>query len=173
MSELRATALVLSQLLFTVFGAMVNIMLGITLRLLLLLIVVIIAVVLVIPRDLPNLASATFYVLLANVAVCNLVICTLVKTILSIYLGYAYLKVTNPKVTKNPKLLFQDQYEVDLQFCPTFTFLHWITIPVLPATLFALSWSVFYFKLELKLGTLPQAFIPGQQKSRGEGPECS
>ena len=51
-------------------------------------------------RDLPNLASATFYVLLANVAVCNLVICTLVKTILSIYLGYAYLKVTNTFVTR-------------------------------------------------------------------------
>lgn len=99
MSELRATALVLSQLLFTVFGAMVNIMLGITLRLLLLLVVVVIIAVVVTSRDLPNLASATFYVLLANVAVCNLVICTLVKTILSIYLGYAYLKVTNAFVT--------------------------------------------------------------------------
>ena len=44
-------------------------------------------------RDLPNLASATSYVLLANVTVCNLVVCTIVKTILSIYLGYAYLKV--------------------------------------------------------------------------------
>ena len=46
-----------------------------------------------------NLASATFYVLLANVSVCNLLICTLVKTILSIYLGYAYLKVTLEIVT--------------------------------------------------------------------------
>ena len=170
MSELRAAALVLSQLLFTVFGAVINIMLGITLRLLLLLlIVVIIAVVLVIPRDLPNLASATFYVLLANVAVCNLVICTLVKTILSIYLGYAYLKVTNANVTKNPKLLFQDQYEVDLQFCPTFTFLHWITIPVLPATLFALSWSVFYLKLELKIGHINSGIYtwPAEEQRRG------
>ena len=66
---------------------------------------VIIAVVPVTPRDLPNLASATFYVLLANVAVCNLVICTLVKTILSIYLGYAYLKVTNAIVIKIPKII--------------------------------------------------------------------
>ena len=33
MSESRAAALVLSQLMFTVFGAMVNIILGITLRL--------------------------------------------------------------------------------------------------------------------------------------------
>ena len=56
-------------------------------------------VVVVILRDLPNLASATFYVLLANVTVCNLLICTLVKTILSIYLGYAYLKVTIGIVT--------------------------------------------------------------------------
>ena len=97
-------------------------------------------------RDLPNLASATLYVLLANVTVCNLVVCTLVKTILSIYLGYAYLKVTlqyNYIVTKQSlNDVFQDQYEVDLQFCPTFTFLYWTTIPVLPATLFMLSWYV-------------------------------
>ena len=60
---------------------------------------VLVIVVVVIPRDLPNLASATFYVLLANVTVCNLLICTLVKTILSIYLGYAYLKVTIENLT--------------------------------------------------------------------------
>ena len=42
-------------------------------------------------RDLPGLASTTHHVLLANVCVANLVSCTLVKTVLSIYVGYAFL----------------------------------------------------------------------------------
>ena len=109
MSEVRAGVLVLSQLCFTLVGSVANTALGITLR------------------DLPGLASTTHHVLLANVCVANLVSCTLVKTVLSIYVGYAFLT---------------DKGEVDLQFCPIFTLVYWTTIPVLPATLCLLSWSV-------------------------------
>ena len=75
MEELKATILIMSQLFFTMIGAICNILLGITLR------------------DLPNLSCSTFYVMLANVTVCNLLVCAFVKTILSIYVAYAFLKV--------------------------------------------------------------------------------
>ena len=52
------------------------------------------------------------------------------------------------------KIMFQDKHEVDLQFCPTYTMLHWTTVPVLPATLFISSWSVFYFVDEYTLSRL-------------------
>ena len=52
------------------------------------------------------------------------------------------------------KIIFQDKHEVDLQFCPTYTMLHWTTVPVLPATLFISSWSVFYFVDEYTLSRL-------------------
>ena len=71
----ETSLLIFSQLFFTLFGALVNIVLGITLR------------------DLPDLSCSTYYVLLANISVCNLVICTFVKTILSIYVSYAFIKV--------------------------------------------------------------------------------
>ena len=76
MDQFRAGLLIVSQLFFTLVGAIVNILLGITLR------------------DLPNISCGTYYVLLANVSVCNLLICTFVKTILSIYVSYAFLKVS-------------------------------------------------------------------------------
>ena len=71
----ETSLLIFSQLFFTLFGALVNIVLGITLR------------------DLPDLSCSTYYVILANISVCNLVICTFVKTILSIYVSYAFIKV--------------------------------------------------------------------------------
>ena len=71
----QTTLLIFSQLAFTLLGAIVNIVLGITLR------------------DLPNLSCSTYYVILANISVCNLVISTFVKTILSIYVSYAFIKV--------------------------------------------------------------------------------
>ena len=73
----ETTLLIFSQLFFTLVGAVVNIVLGITLR------------------DLPDLSCSTYYVILANISVCNLVICTFVKTILSIYVSYAFVKVKN------------------------------------------------------------------------------
>ena len=75
MEELRAVLLILSQLFFTLVGSIANVLLGITLR------------------DLPKLTCSTYYVLLANVTICNLLVCAFVKTILSIYIAYAYLKV--------------------------------------------------------------------------------
>ena len=71
----ETTLLIFSQLFFTLVGAVVNIVLGITLR------------------DLPDLSCSTYYVILANISVCNLVISTFVKTILSIYVSYAFIKV--------------------------------------------------------------------------------
>ena len=71
----KTVLLIFSQLFYTLVGAVVNIVLGITLR------------------DLPNLPCSTYYVILANISVCNLIICTFVKTILSIYVSYAYIKV--------------------------------------------------------------------------------
>ena len=73
----RAAVLVFSQLFYTLVGAVINIFLGITLR------------------DLPNLPCSTYYVILANISVCNLIICTFVKTILSIYVSYAFIKVSD------------------------------------------------------------------------------
>ena len=78
----ETSLLIFSQLFFTLFGALVNIVLGITLR------------------DLPDLSCSTYYVLLANISVCNLVICTFVKTILSIYISYAFIKV---RLTCSPR----------------------------------------------------------------------
>ena len=75
MEEREAGLLVLSQLLFTLLGSMVNIFLGITLR------------------DLPNLPASTYHVLLANLAAANLLTCTLAKPIASVFISYAFLKV--------------------------------------------------------------------------------
>ena len=80
----QTTLLIFSQLFFTLFGAVVNIVLGITLR------------------DLPNLSCSTYYVILANISVCNLVICTFVKTILSIYVSYAFSKVRQTSSPRSP-----------------------------------------------------------------------
>ena len=96
------------------------------------------------------------------------------------------------------KIMFQDKHEVDLQFCPTYTMLHWTTVPVLPATLFISSWSVFYIVDEYTLSRLvsgihiqlfiqilaikiipkdsffynnrffDQAFVPGEQTGGGK-----
>ena len=52
----RAAVLVFSQLFYTLVGAVINIFLGITLR------------------DLPNLPCSTYYVILANISVCNLIL---------------------------------------------------------------------------------------------------
>ena len=76
MDQLRAGLLVVSQLFFTLVGSVANIVLGITLR------------------DLHNSSCGTYYVLLANVTMANVLVCTFVKTILSIYVSYAFLKVS-------------------------------------------------------------------------------
>ena len=39
------------------------------------------------------------------------------------------------------RVTVEDVGEVDLQFCPVFTMMYWTTLPVLPISIFALSWS--------------------------------
>ena len=74
--EEETVLLVLSQLFFTIFGSIVNLLLFITVR------------------DLPNLSSSMYHVLLINLTFCNLLICTFIKPVTGIYIGYAYAKVS-------------------------------------------------------------------------------
>ena len=75
MDEIKTSFLVVSQLFFTVFGSLVNIFLFIVIR------------------DLPDLSSSTFNVLILNLSFCNLISCTIVKPMASIFVSYAYTQV--------------------------------------------------------------------------------
>lgn len=91
MNERETGLLVLSQMSFTIFGSLFNLFLFITLR------------------DLPNLAASTYHVLLVNLSFCNILICTFIKPVTSIYVGYAFAKVSLLKKTNetNYDLLFR------------------------------------------------------------------
>ena len=75
MDEIKTSVLVVSQLFFTIFGSLVNIFLFIILR------------------DLPDLSSSTFNVLILNLSFCNLLSCSIVKPMASIIVSYAYAQV--------------------------------------------------------------------------------
>ena len=83
MNERETGLLVLSQISFTIFGSLFNLFLFITLR------------------DLPNLAASTFHVLLVNLSFCNILICTFIKPVSSIYVSYAFAKVSLLKTSLN------------------------------------------------------------------------
>ena len=75
MNEVETGILVFSQLSFTIFGSLFNLFLFITLR------------------DLPNLSASTYHVLLVNLSFCNIIICTFIKPVASIFISYAYANV--------------------------------------------------------------------------------
>ena len=79
-NEVETGILVLSQLSFTIFGSLFNLFLFITLR------------------DLPNLSASTYHVLLVNLSFCNLLICTFIKPVTSIYISYAFANVSSLNV---------------------------------------------------------------------------
>ena len=67
--------LVLSQMFFTVFGSLANIF------------------VFIILRDLPSLSSSTYNILLLNLTATNLIICTIVKPMSSVFVSYSFAEV--------------------------------------------------------------------------------
>ena len=69
------TVLALSQMSFVCFGTLLNNLLLITLK------------------DLPHMSLTTCHVLLANIAITNLVNCTVLKPATAVYIAYAYAKV--------------------------------------------------------------------------------
>ena len=72
----RTIILVVSQLFFTVFGSLANVF------------------VFIILRDLPDLSSSTYNILLLNLTATNLIICTIVKPMSSIFISYAFTEVS-------------------------------------------------------------------------------
>ena len=75
MDEQRTSVLVISQLFFTVFGSLANVL------------------VFIILRDLPDLSSSTYNVLILNLTATNLITCTIVKPMSSIFISYAFAEV--------------------------------------------------------------------------------
>ena len=69
-----------------------------------------------------------YQVLLANLAVANLVECAIIMPIASIYIGYAFSKALP---------------SVGLPFCQVFTFLSGTLLPITPLTVLALAWEVW------------------------------
>ena len=68
--------LVLSQMFFTVFGSLANIF------------------VFIILRDLPSLSSSTYNILLLNLTAANLIVCTIVKPMSSVFVSYSFAEVS-------------------------------------------------------------------------------
>ena len=126
MDEIKTSFLVVSQLFFTVFGSLVNIFLFIVIR------------------DLPDLSSSTFNVLILNLSFCNLISCTIVKPMASIFVSYAYTQVGFWTLIQNEiTSLFQNETEVAITFCSLYSLLRWVSLPICPLTLFFLSWHFF------------------------------
>ena len=75
MNEEKTSILVISQLFFTVFGSLANIF------------------VFIILRDLPDLSSSTYNILILNLTATNLIICTIVKPMSSIFISLAFAEV--------------------------------------------------------------------------------
>ena len=120
--------LVLSQMFFTVFGSLANIF------------------VFIILRDLPSLSSSTYNILLLNLTAANLIVCTIVKPMSSVFVSYSFAEVIDKfyiylsfSLTRLP----QTESVVSLEFCTLYSALHWLTLPVCPLTLFTLSWHLF------------------------------
>ena len=107
--EIGTAIIVLSQMSFTCLGTLINNLLLVTLK------------------DLPEMSASTYHVLLANLGLVNIFVCTILKPATGIYIGYAYAKV---------------QKTVGLQFCQLYTYLTWTLLPILPWSLLALSWQV-------------------------------
>ena len=76
-TEIKTALLVMSQLFFTVFGSLLNVFLFIILR------------------DLPDLSCSTYNVLILNLSFCNILSCTIVKPMASIFVSYAFTQVPN------------------------------------------------------------------------------
>ena len=108
--KVGTAVLLLSQMLFTCVGTLMNNLLLVTLK------------------DLPDLSASTYHILLTNLGLANLFVCTVLKPASGIYIAYAY--------AKNKKT-------VDLQFCHIYTFLRWTFLPILPWSIFALAWQIF------------------------------
>jgi hypothetical protein len=96
--EFGTAIIVLSQMSFTCFGTLMNNLLLVTLK------------------DLPDLSASTYHVLLTNLGLANLFVCTILKPATGIYVGYAYAKM---------------QKTVNLQFCKLYTFLTYLPHPTL------------------------------------------
>ena len=122
-TQIETMILVVSQLFFTCFGSLFNIFLFIILK------------------DLPHLSASTYHILMANVAASNLFVCTVIKSIGSIYISYAFSKVSFSRLL--PSLNFSQGVDsVAFEFCTFYKFCHWAALPVLPWTVFLLSWQV-------------------------------
>ena len=108
--EFGTAIIVLSQISFNCFGTFKNNLLLVTLK------------------GLPGWSASTYHVLLTNLGLANLFVCTILKPATGIYVGYAYAKM---------------QKTVNLQFCKLYTFLTWTLLPILPWSVMVLSWQVF------------------------------
>ena len=71
------SGLVMSQMMFTIFGTLANNLVLITLK------------------DLPDLSASSYHILLANMAFTNLIICTIVKPMSSVFVSYSFAEVRN------------------------------------------------------------------------------
>ena len=73
--EFGTATIVLSQMSFTCFGTALHNILLVTLK------------------DLPDLSASTYHVLLTNLGLADLFVCTILKPATGIYVGYAYAKM--------------------------------------------------------------------------------
>ena len=86
------------------------------------------SILLVTLKDLPDICASTYHVLLANLCFSTVFTCTVLKPVAGIFIGYAY-------ATR--------QYTINLSFCQVYTFLTGSLQPILPWSLFVLSWFLF------------------------------
>ena len=70
--EFGTAIIVLSQMSFTCFGTFINNLLLVTLK------------------ELPDLSASNYHVVLTNLGLANLFVCTILKPATGIYVGYAY-----------------------------------------------------------------------------------
>ena len=108
--ELGTIIVVLSQMLLLLLGTLFN------------------SILLVALRDLPDIFSSTYHVLLANICFANLISCSVLKPITTVFTGYAYAK---------------GEEAIAFSFCQLYTFMYGTIKPILPWSLFALSWQQF------------------------------
>ena len=84
---LLTSGLVMSQMMFTIFGTLTNNLVLITLK------------------DLPDLSASSYHILLANMAFTNLVICTILKPASAVYIGYSFAKVSLKLININSEMV--------------------------------------------------------------------
>ncbi|XP_023349697.1 uncharacterized protein LOC111718359 [Eurytemora carolleeae] len=109
-NEVETCILALSQLLFSVLGTMLN------------------NLILNTVKDTPGLPSSTYHVLLLNLSLCNLLVCSIVKPMSGIYISYAYAR---------------KEKDVGLEFCSLYTICNNAALFILPWSILVLAWQVF------------------------------